>query len=204
MKYSELLLGDGVESTEARLYLVPDSKRGVILVGGIGGDWDTPADALYPKLGMELTHTGITVMRVRYRDPHDLTGSVHDSVAGCNYLQGLGISTLGLVGHSMGGAVVIQSALRNEAVRAVVALSTQTYGAQAVDKLGDRCAILLIHGRNDSVLPPTCSKHVHSLAHEPRKLVIYNGADHSLDSVSDMVKSEVLQWFSHYLRAKTA
>ncbi|MFP4417100.1 MAG: dienelactone hydrolase family protein [Fibrobacterota bacterium] len=197
--YTELLPGDGSANTKAFFYHVPDSRRGAILVGGIGGVWHKPADALYPKPSLDLAGMGISGPRVGYRDPHAPKGSVHDTVVGCNYLQQQGVDTIGLAGHWVGGAVGIQTAQSHPSVRVVITLSAQTYGALSVHKQRAGCVILFIHGRNDATLPSSCSKQLHCLAKSPRKLVIYSGANHSLDSVSDKVETEIHDWFEHCL-----
>ncbi len=175
-------------------YAVPDARKAVIWVGGVGGGFDSPANQLYPRLARALQAEEIASLRVRYRHPTELEECVLDVLAGLGWLENEGIERLALVGHSLGGAVVIQAGTASERVRAVVTLATQSYGADAVMELGPDCGILLVHGRADQVLPPQSSEFVFQMAHEPRKLVLYDAAGHGLDEVAVEVEQEVRAW----------
>lgn len=179
---------------DGRAYPVAGARTGCIWVGGVGGDFDTPARGLYPRLCKELTERGIASLRVRFRFPTDLDEAVYDVRTGIAYLQAQGIGVIGLTGHSFGGAVVIQAAARSEAVRAVTTLATQSYGADDVWRLQGRCPILLIHGREDPVLPPASSDHVYRIARQPKRLKLFAGAGHGLDEVAEEVHPEVRGW----------
>ena len=72
-----------------------------------------------------------------------------DVIAGITFLEKNKIQSVGLVGHSLGGAVVIKAAAASpNIVRTVVTLSTQSYGAaEDISKLRQRgWSILLIRG----------------------------------------------------------
>ena len=181
-------------------YSVPDTQRGAIWVGGVGGGWDTPANGLYPRLCQELSSQGIASLRVRYRQPTSLEESVLDVYAGISYLESKGIEVVALTGHSFGGAVVIQAAAISEAVRAVVTLATQSYGAAVVSQLPPECEILLIHGTVDSILTPACSKYVYKIAHQPKRLILYEGADRGLDEVAEEVYQVVRDYILEKLK----
>ncbi len=75
-----------------------------------------------------------------------------DALAGVSFLTGTGHSEIALVGHSFGGAVVISAAPFSESVKAVAALSSQTYGAQGAARVSPR-PLLLAHGAADSRSP---------------------------------------------------
>jgi fermentation-respiration switch protein FrsA (DUF1100 family) len=64
-------------------------------------------------------------------------------------------------------------------VKAVVGLSSQTYGAQDVAKLAPK-PLLLIHGERDRNLPVKCSHLIYEWANEPKEIVIYKGSGHFL------------------------
>ncbi len=186
---------------DCRYYPVTDAQKAAIWVGGVGGDWDTPARGLYPRLCQELTSEGIASLRVRYRYPTDLVESVLDVLAGLTYLQDQGIESVALIGHSFGGAVVIQAAAQAEDVHTVVTLATQSYGADSVAELATRCSILLLHGTADPVLRPLCSQHVYQLALEPKRLILYPDAGHGLDEVAEEVHSHVRDWVIQQLNS---
>jgi alpha/beta superfamily hydrolase len=128
----------------------------IVYVTGVGGDWGTPAIGLYPRLCGSFVKNGIDGLRVRYRHPTDLLESAFDTLAGVAFLQEeQKTKAIGLVGHSFGGAVVIQAAVEaSDIVSTVVTLATQSYGAaEAVSKLKQGTSLLVVHGANDKVLP---------------------------------------------------
>lgn len=178
-----------------RLYPVPEgTERAVITVGGVGGGWDTPAHDLYPRLGSALPGDGIALLRVRFRHPTVLEEAILDVLAALAFLEAEGVREAGLVGHSFGGAVVIQAAAMSPMVRTVVTLATQGFGADAASELGPRCSLLLLHGTGDRVLSPACSQHAYALAHDPKEITLYEGAGHGLDSVAEEVRQRVHDW----------
>ena len=175
-----------------------------IFVTGVGGDWGTPAEGLYPRLCNSLSREhGFSGLRIRYRHPTDLEEAVFDVLTGITFLKdNEGIRKIGLVGHSFGGAVVLQAAAAaSNIVSTVVTLATQSYGAiDAIAKLKDSgVSILLIHGTEDNVLPIHCSKQIYRLAPEPKQLVLLRGAGHSLDEDSESIHKQVYEWLVCYL-----
>lgn len=183
-----------------RYYPVTNAKHAAIWVGGVGGDWDTPAQGLYPSLCQELQNEAIASLRVRFRYPTELEDAVVDVLAGITFLHDQGIESFALIGHSFGGAVVIQAATQAEDVRTVITLATQSYGADSVPELATRCSILFVHGTADSVLPPVCSQHIYQLALEPKHLILYPNANHGLDEVADKVHQVVRDWVIKQLK----
>ncbi len=140
---------------ETRYYAAPGATAGAIFVGGAGGGFDTPVRGwLYPRLCEQLSRDdGVACLRVRYRDPHDLEESTLDVLAGVAFLQSEGVERVALVGHSFGGAVVIQAAAASESVKTCIPMSTQTYGADPAADLSPRCSILVAHGTADKSSP---------------------------------------------------
>jgi alpha/beta superfamily hydrolase len=185
-----------------RYYPVPGATHGAVWVGGVGGGFDSPAQDLYPRLCRELTAEGIASLRVRFRHPTILAEAVLDVLAGLAFLRGQGVSQAALVGHSFGGAVVIRAAAAGAVVRAVVTLATQSYGTEAAGDLAPRCSLLLLHGRADRVLPFLCSQDVSGRAGEPKRLVLYDGADHGLDEVAGQVRDETRAWVVERLQGR--
>ena len=162
----------------------------VVYVTGVGGGWGTPAIGLYPRLCCSLARIGIDGLRVRYRHPTDLLESVFDTLAGIAFLrEEHRIKAIGLVGHSFGGAVVIQAAVQaSDIVSTLVTLATQSYGAaHVISKLKHGTSALMIHGSDDKVLPVYCSEEVYQKAHDPKQIVLCEGAGHGLDEVSEEV-----------------
>jgi poly(3-hydroxyalkanoate) synthetase len=69
----------------------------------------------------------------------DLCESVLDVIEGIHFLEQQGIESIGFLGHSFGGAVVIQATTAavssSDTVRTVVTLTTQSYGAESVSRM---------------------------------------------------------------------
>lgn len=179
---------------EARLYDGAGARAGAIFVGGVGGGWDTPAQGLYPELCAELEAAGMAGLRIRFRDPRHLDRATEDVIGGVRLLQDQGVERIGLVGHSFGGAVAIRAAAPSDAVRAVATLATQSHGADMADRLGPRCALLLVHGRDDAVLPAACSQGLFDAALEPKRLVLLDRAGHGLDEAAGSLRPLLRDW----------
>jgi cephalosporin-C deacetylase-like acetyl esterase len=197
----------GGRGVDCRYYYTAGASNAVIWVGGVGGGWDTPARELYPHLCQKLIRKDINSLRVRFRYPTDLYKSVLDVIEGIHFLEQQGIESVGLVGHSFGGAVVIQAATTtttaassSDTVRTVVTLSTQSYGAEGISGLKQGSSILLIHGTDDKVLPPYCSSYVYNLANDPKEIIFYRGARHGLDEAAEQVHQMVHDWLVKHLK----
>ncbi len=192
--YMPVRLSTARGAIEARYYESDRPGRAVIFVGGIGGDFDTPAKGLYPRLCLELLPRGINALRVAFRHPTVLDESIYDVLAGLEFLKGKGVTAAGLVGHSFGGAVIIKAAALSDLVYTVVTLATQCHGSEAVAELKAECTLLLIHGSEDPVLPTYCSSNAYNLAIGLKRLSIYDGAGHGLDESAEEVHKEVFDW----------
>jgi len=181
---------------------VAGSAAAVIMVGGGDGGLDGPAEKMYPDLARDLQALGVAGLRVDFRIhqfPGDVEQAVHDVRAGIRFLEGEGVRRIGLLGHSFGGAVMIEAAVDEESVASVVTLATQTAGAQRVAEVAPR-PILLVHGLADIRLTPECSRMLHRLAGEPKQLVLLEGATHSLRQRREEVRRLVADWFVETLR----
>ncbi len=194
--YIPIKLSTDRGSIEARYYDSGRQGNAVVLVGGIGGDFDTLAKGLYPRICQDLRKDGISSIRVAFRHPTILEESVLDVLAALKFLEHKGTKTAGLVGHSFGGAVVLRSAVLSDTVRTVVTIATQCHGAEAAAMLGPQCSLLLIHGLDDPVLPPYCSSMAYDLARGQKRLSNYEGAGHGLDERAEEVYTEVHDWIT--------
>jgi len=92
--YREVTLSTTRGDVECRYYPAGDAQKAVVFVGGIGGDFDTPARGLYPLLCGELAREGIAALRVRFRHPTVLEEATLDVLAGLTFLDGEGIDVL--------------------------------------------------------------------------------------------------------------
>ncbi len=165
----------------------------VIFVGGASGGTDGPADRLYVRLGQELVERGITSLRLGYRLPGEFEECLLDTLGGLSFLRGIGAERVALVGHSFGGAVVIKAGELSGDVSGVAALSSQLYGTTTVANLAPK-PLLLVHGMDDQVLEATASQIIYDRAGEPKELVLYPGAGHSLLQCRDELHDLLTEW----------
>jgi hypothetical protein len=184
---------------EVLLYEARGAKAGALLAGGVGGGFDSPARGLYPRLGGELLRHGLSALRVKYRHPTDLEAAVWDVLAGVDFLVERGLERVALVGHSFGGAVMIDAGAQSPWVTSVVGLAPQSYGTEAVAELPPR-SLLLVHGLSDTVLPPSCSLSVHERAQGRKDLELIPGAGHVLDEEAERVFLRVRDWLLRELK----
>jgi pimeloyl-ACP methyl ester carboxylesterase len=198
--YDESRLETREGSVVVRLYWASGARAGLLILGGSGSGFDSPAKGLYPKLARALQQDGLASLLVAFRDPIDLDHSTLDALAGIEFLGDRGIVRMALLGHAFGGAVAIQTALRSQAVLTVVTLSTQGFGTEGVEDLAPR-SILLVHGTGDTVLPASCSVDAYQRAGEPKELKLIDGAGHRLDEATDQVYSIVYQWIMDRLNS---
>jgi dienelactone hydrolase len=123
--------------------------------------------------------------------------SVHDVRAGIEALAGMGVARVALVGHSLGGAVVVEAAC-DPRVATVIAIATQTAEADVIRAIAPR-ALLLLHGTADGVLPWHASRLVYERALRPKRLRLLFGAGHTLDEAADDVHDIVRGWLAEHL-----
>ncbi|MDO9444214.1 MAG: alpha/beta hydrolase [Dehalococcoidia bacterium] len=172
------------------------ARGAVLLVGGGDGGFDGPAEALYPTLAEDFAARGLGTLRLDFRIhrfPNDVAEGAYDVLTGLRWLAAEGIEQVALVGHSFGGAVVIEAAAQDASVTAVVTLATQTAGAQNVALIAPR-PLLLIHGLDDVRLSPRCSQLLYGMAGDPRSLVLIPGATHSLRQAREEVRTRILEF----------
>lgn len=174
------------------LHPVEGGTGAVICVGGAMGGLDGPADNLYRDLPGLLAAQAVTVLRLEYRSPNNFEECVLDLLAGCSFLKGIGASSIVLAGHSFGGAVVIKAGQLHPSVMGVASLSPQLFGTRQVEELGR--PLLLVHGMADSVLDHEASEDIYRRAQEPKRIVLYAEAGHSLIQVKDELRALLAEW----------
>lgn len=176
-----------------------NTSSGVIWVSGARGGLDGPSFGIFVILGFKLVSEGINSLRLHYRFPGDFSQCVSDVMLGIHFLRLRGVDNVALVGHSFGGAVAIMAGTMSPRVKAVVGLSSQTFGAHRVDKLSPR-PLLLIHGERDRNLPVHCSRDIYERAKEPKELVIYRGCGHFLRECHQELHDLLKGWLIEKLR----
>lgn len=163
---------------------------GVLMVAGAGGGLQGPS-GIYTTLSRKLQKSGVLALRLDYRRPNQLSmcvDDVHDAIRELNTQYG--VERVVLVGWSFGGAVVITAGAQSDKVIGVSTVASQTYGTDAVGDLAPR-SLLLLHGTADTCLSANCSKQLYRRAKEPRKIILFEGDDHSLSRHYDKAESAI-------------
>jgi alpha/beta superfamily hydrolase len=176
-----------------------EGTSAVIWVCGALGGLDGPSFGVFTGVSQSLVSDGISSLRLNYRFPGEFGECVLDVLVGIQFLEQKGKNTIGLVGHSFGGAVVIQAGTMSPRVKTVIGVSSQTYGAQQVAKLAPH-PLLLIHGQRDRNLSVRCSQQIYELAKEPKELVIYKGCGHFLRECHQELRDLLRNWLIDKLK----
>jgi len=177
---------------EGILHPFEGGTSAVICVGGAMGGVEGPADSLYARLPLLLSSAKVTVLRIQYRKPNEFEECVLDCLAGCSFMKGIGATDLALVGHSFGGAVVIKAGELHDMVRGVASLSPQLYGTRQVEDLGK--PLLLVHGMADTILSHEASEDIYRRAREPKRIVLFAEAGHSLIQAKQQIDDLLADW----------
>jgi dienelactone hydrolase len=170
------------------------ATRTVVCISGAIGGFDGPAQ-LYPRLGLELPRKSISIARINYRAPNDFDECVLDTLAALIFLKSTGHQRAAIIGHSFGGAVAINAGAASPVAVAVIATSSQLAGAHVVAELKPK-PLLLIHGTADEILPQRSSELIYERAEEPKRLMLFEGADHRLTGKGDELFALVDEWLS--------
>jgi hypothetical protein len=178
-----------------------EGPAGVVWVSGSLGGLDGPSFGIFKTLSATLVKYGTSSLRLDYRLPGDFDQCVHDVLVGVNFLKQSGVDYIALVGHSFGAAVVIMAATMSTEVKAVVGLSSQTYGTHRVSELSPK-PLLLIHGDRDRNLPVRSSWHIFERAKEPKDIVIYKGSGHFLRECRQELYDLLRSWLIDKLKTK--
>lgn len=174
------------------------SYRGVIYMHGVGGGTHGPSNIYHP-LAEELLKSDISSLLIDCRYDSDLDECISDVLAGIDYMdRHYKIDAIGLIGWSFGGAVVISAAAWDERVKTVITVASQSYGTNDVMRIAPR-PILIIHGTGDKTLSFECSVDIAKRAGEPKKLALFEGADHGISQERDELFRMVRDWFQKYL-----
>lgn len=195
-----VLIGTSRGEIRGILHPCATEPAAVIYVGGAMGGFEGPANDLYGRLADRL-RPRMSGLRLHYRHPNELEECVLDVLAGVSFLRGVGATGgIALVGHSFGGAVVIKAGEIAPAVVGVAALSPQLHGTRTVHQLGK--PLLLVHGMRDGVLDHAASEDIHARALEPKRIVLYAEADHSLSQAAVEVEELLASWLTETVISK--
>lgn len=183
---------------ECRHHNAAYGDAAVLWVFGAGGGLGGPAGGVYSRLGERFTAHGISSLELAYRRPAQLVECVLDVLLGIAWLESQGRKRICLVGHSFGGAVVLNAAGSADAVIAVAALSSQTAGVGNIASLAPR-PLLFVHGEDDEILPAECSRTLFARARQPKELVLYPACRHGLDDCRDELDADLARWIGAQL-----
>ena len=181
-----------------RLHPAETGDSAILWVFGSGGGLGGPAGGLYTRLAEQVRPSAVTSLELDYRHPGDLRNCVLDVLLGVSYLGSLGRTRIVLVGHSFGGAVVINAGAISQAVIAVAALSSQSCGTDRVGELSPK-PVMFIHGSADEVLSDRCSRDLYARAGEPKALILYSGCRHGLDQCREALDQDLTGWINQVL-----
>jgi fermentation-respiration switch protein FrsA (DUF1100 family) len=185
---------DGI-GFDGRLHAAETGDAAVLWVFGAGGGLGGPAGGIYARLGASLVSRGVTSLELDYRRLRDLESCVADVLAGVAHLEGAGRRRIVLVGHSFGGRVVTEAALKAPSVIAVAALSSVD---APVERLSPR-SLLLLHGEADEVVPSSVSTELFKRAGDPKSLLLYPECAHGLDSCGTALDRDLASWIGSVL-----
>ncbi|KAJ5626128.1 hypothetical protein N7510_002437 [Penicillium lagena] len=169
---------------EPRSYNATEARgAAVVLVSGAGGGVSGPS-GIYPSLADKLALLlSVPCIRLDYRSPAQTEYCVSDMRASFDYLRDQYTSSrFVVVGWSFGGSPCFTVAA-TEPVRVVgvATVASQTANTDGVRKLSPR-PLLLLHGENDRVLAPSCSKALFNSygTTGKREMRLFPGDDHGL------------------------
>ncbi len=189
-------------TNRGRFHTAEENAPAVLWVFGAGGGLGGPAGGIYERLAGRLAPSAAS-LQLDYQDPGNLVSCVADVLMGIEYLNSKGHHGVVLVGHSFGGAVVLNSALASREVLAVAALSPQRHGVGDVAQISPR-PVLFAHGEEDEVLPFRCSVILFQKAREPKTLKLYPGCRHGLDSCREQLDRNLETWLVRALLRASA
>lgn len=207
---------------------------------GLDGFWVPSGDAAGPvflylhgqdaTIGKNLEHThrlhqlGYSVLLIDYRGFGESFGKTkpseqkvrEDAEAAWDYLlttQSCRPDQIFIFGHSLGGAIAIDLAIRHPDAAGLIAESTftsvlemsrlQYHGLlralpmdlllhqrfDSIDKIGElKIPVLLIHGDKDPRIPHTMSEELFRAAPEPKELLLIEGGGHANSGSIGMVE----------------
>ena len=183
------------------LHRAEGSHYGVVWVCGALGGFGGPGLGTYTRLAETFREQGITSLRLDYRQPNIMKECVLDLLTVIAYFKSMNHGPVVIVGHSFGGAVVIGAGVASDHVKGVVSLAPQMFGAKMVRSLSPT-SLLLVHGKADTRLPAFTSVSIYRMARQPKEVVLYEGAEHSLEECRDELDQLLGDWIPATLAAK--
>jgi alpha/beta superfamily hydrolase len=195
--YDKLCIETERGPIQCRLYRAPSAVAAVIIVAGNGGHFYSPAHDLYQRLATAFQEASISALQLVFRKAEKLEEAVHDIRAAISFLHNdEAVDHIGLVGHSFGGAAVINAAVMENDVEVLVTLCSESTGVAAVSGLTK--PLLLIHGKQDTVVPDVNSRSIYQRTIGPKQIFLVE-ADHDLNNNENEVFERTFSWITSNL-----
>lgn len=210
---------DSMDGTKIQVWYHKPAKNMPVVLYFHGNSYNLGKRAVKFK---ELIDMGYGFIAPSYRgfgksDGHpDMQGILSDARASIQFLESEGYKTEDtiLVGESLGSGVATTMATERhfKGLMLITPYTTIIDRAQeiywylpvgylvhdnfsSIDKIGSLdTPVLLVHGTKDEVIPHTHSEKLMALAHEPKKLIIYEGKGHNNLDDREMFK-EMTKYF---------
>eukprot|EP00928_Gymnodinium_smaydae_P033548 TRINITY_DN24003_c0_g5_i1.p1 TRINITY_DN24003_c0_g5~~TRINITY_DN24003_c0_g5_i1.p1 ORF type:complete len:356 (-),score=14.98 TRINITY_DN24003_c0_g5_i1:61-1128(-) len=160
---------------------------------------------LYDELSRRLPARGISVLQLAFRrpGPHRFDECVAEATDAA--LRASERGRVIIVGHSMGGAVALNAALRIQpsgCLVGVCTLASQTYGVPADLHSLSSAETLVVHGTADKALGPECSEEIWRLLSRncnrermrASRFVLLSDTGHCLEERREEVSELVFGW----------
>lgn len=212
-----------------------EGTKGVIFSHGFTGNKDEWGR--FVRIADELSKVGFLVLRFDFSGNGESEGKfeeahygkqVPDLLSAIDFMKHQGCKSVGLYGHSMGGAVSILAAAKTKVDAVAVTASVvfpipermARYAREWVNKelppeflenvasvnileaaAKIKSPLLIIHGDKDTVINMKESKELYAHVNAPKKLVIIKGADHDFEEQeqAEQVIKEIVSWMKLYL-----
>ncbi len=101
---SWVLLPLGESQVRLEYTSAEQARSGVLWLSGTDGGIDGPFDGFYSRLARSLQRRGIASAQLEYSSPGNFETSLGETLAALDYLEGMGVNNVALVGFSFGGA----------------------------------------------------------------------------------------------------
>ena len=176
-----------------RIYNGITNTRGIIMAGGCGSGFGSPARSMYHDLAIALRESDTTVVWVAFRIPTNLFESIYDLRSVIAFLKEKKHKDVFLSGHSESGATVVCTAAFESIVKKIALISSQNACTEMVSELANT-SLLIVHGEKDRIIPAKFAKDIYEKAKAPKKLVFLPGG-HSLKESSRKLRRLVYNWF---------
>lgn len=171
----------------------PETRFGVIMVGGAIGGFGGPGGVVYHRLAERLESHGIASFRMHGREPDTLESCVQDVLTTRQWWSAHGVERVAIIGHSMGGATAIAATAFDKQMAGAACLAPQTAGTDMVPQIAPR-PLLLIHGTDDMIVPAFCTDNIAERAGEPCEVVKLEGVGHVMGEAADELVARLEKW----------